>query len=723
MPQWIIDLFGSSLAPIVWVAFVAAIVCILAIGFLFVAKRFWGGAIGSHAKHKGPRLAVVDMARIDEKRKLVLVKRDDVEHLVLVGGQTELLVEAGIRRGAMEAPSSAEPTLDEAPRPPAAVPPAVAPRPEPTPEPEPAKAPAASPKVPVAQSDAASRSPSGTAETPPVQPTTATVASQPAAPVAKAADPNATRPREERPTSVASRDERPKRGVEAAGALAARVLGERTLARQPAETVSPVAEKQEQQAAPSPSTPSPSVPPRSRATPTLPPQLQPERSSDTAASPSRPESPSRRPRAFERIEPHIDAPLTAELDTSPDRPSHPEQAVATTAPSIEPESATAPFPARKENNGGSTLATTLGAATSLGPQRTSQPGTDRPLAGRASRGPLSVKSFAMAIQNRGGRGETEVRRTSAQAEGGTATKPAEAPQKSVPAAEDARPVDTLKKDKEGGSLEDSLESFLSAELTSNFLSDEPARKEAAPSVSRASAARPDAPRATSTLPAQANGTAPANPSSAAQGSSSSNGGAETRARDVEPSREARNAAADAGRPSQTETNAAQTPPASSPQASVTAGAAQQTAKKPGEATGSTGADPAAASAPSEPRHVNGPAAMEDASEKPGATPALPASPTAPQPKETEAKKAEASSDAATPGPQFNRPQASQPQPARTPPAGGGRPVQWPDAAHARNMAAADHDRHQQDAKLEEEMERLLGNVEKAEETDQAEKKS
>ena len=84
MPQWIIDLVGSSLAPIVWVAFVAAIVCVLAIAFLFVAKRFWGGAIGPHGKSRGPRLAVVDMARIDEKRKLVLIKRDDVEHLVRV---------------------------------------------------------------------------------------------------------------------------------------------------------------------------------------------------------------------------------------------------------------------------------------------------------------------------------------------------------------------------------------------------------------------------------------------------------------------------------------------------------------------------------------------------------------------------------------------------------------------------------------------------------------
>jgi hypothetical protein len=43
------------------------------------------------------RLAFVERAALDGGRKLLLVRRDDVEHLVLVGGPIDLVVETGIR--------------------------------------------------------------------------------------------------------------------------------------------------------------------------------------------------------------------------------------------------------------------------------------------------------------------------------------------------------------------------------------------------------------------------------------------------------------------------------------------------------------------------------------------------------------------------------------------------------------------------------------------------
>lgn len=98
MPQWMVDLFGASLAPIVWVALVAAMVCILAIVVILVAKRLFANGATLGPRMRAPRLQVVDVARVDDKRKLVLVRRDDVEHLVLVGGQTDILVEASIAR-------------------------------------------------------------------------------------------------------------------------------------------------------------------------------------------------------------------------------------------------------------------------------------------------------------------------------------------------------------------------------------------------------------------------------------------------------------------------------------------------------------------------------------------------------------------------------------------------------------------------------------------------
>ncbi|MBP0615278.1 flagellar biosynthetic protein FliO [Jiella mangrovi] len=98
MPQWIVDLFGASLAPIVWVAFVAAMVCLLAVAVILLAKRLVGSGAGVGPRAKAPRLQVIDSVRVDDKRKLVLLRRDEVEHLVLVGGQTDILVESSILR-------------------------------------------------------------------------------------------------------------------------------------------------------------------------------------------------------------------------------------------------------------------------------------------------------------------------------------------------------------------------------------------------------------------------------------------------------------------------------------------------------------------------------------------------------------------------------------------------------------------------------------------------
>lgn len=42
------------------------------------------------------RLAIVEVAAVDAKRRLVLVRRDDREHLILLGASQDVVVEAGI---------------------------------------------------------------------------------------------------------------------------------------------------------------------------------------------------------------------------------------------------------------------------------------------------------------------------------------------------------------------------------------------------------------------------------------------------------------------------------------------------------------------------------------------------------------------------------------------------------------------------------------------------
>ncbi|WP_045836667.1 hypothetical protein [Hyphomicrobium sp. 99] len=42
------------------------------------------------------RLEVVDHATVDGRRKLILIRRDDVEHLIMTGGPVDLVIETGI---------------------------------------------------------------------------------------------------------------------------------------------------------------------------------------------------------------------------------------------------------------------------------------------------------------------------------------------------------------------------------------------------------------------------------------------------------------------------------------------------------------------------------------------------------------------------------------------------------------------------------------------------
>lgn len=58
-------------------------------------------------KNRQPRLAVLDAAAIDTRRRLVLVRRDDVEHLIMIGGPTDVVIESRIA-------SAAQPQLQTA---------------------------------------------------------------------------------------------------------------------------------------------------------------------------------------------------------------------------------------------------------------------------------------------------------------------------------------------------------------------------------------------------------------------------------------------------------------------------------------------------------------------------------------------------------------------------------------------------------------------------------
>lgn len=63
------------------------------------ALRLWGHRLpgmGHTAPGAESRLAVVSTRMVDARHKLVLVRRDAVEHLLLIGPQGATLVESGI---------------------------------------------------------------------------------------------------------------------------------------------------------------------------------------------------------------------------------------------------------------------------------------------------------------------------------------------------------------------------------------------------------------------------------------------------------------------------------------------------------------------------------------------------------------------------------------------------------------------------------------------------
>jgi flagellar protein FliO/FliZ len=43
-----------------------------------------------------PRLSVMEHAYVDRQRRLVLIRRDDVEHLIMTGGPVDVVIETGI---------------------------------------------------------------------------------------------------------------------------------------------------------------------------------------------------------------------------------------------------------------------------------------------------------------------------------------------------------------------------------------------------------------------------------------------------------------------------------------------------------------------------------------------------------------------------------------------------------------------------------------------------
>jgi flagellar protein FliO/FliZ len=163
-----------------------------------------------------PRLGLVDAFSLDGQRQLVLIRRDNIEHLVMIGGPNDVLVESQINRAVVPAreANQASPllvpstpvrrteaaALSASPPAVAEPPPKVAAKvpasPAPPPAPSPAPAAPASPTVapPIAKAPAPAQPPAPDQLAVPIQPPTPELARSGSAPPAATQAPEPARP-------------------------------------------------------------------------------------------------------------------------------------------------------------------------------------------------------------------------------------------------------------------------------------------------------------------------------------------------------------------------------------------------------------------------------------------------------------------------------------------------------------------------------------------------
>jgi flagellar protein FliO/FliZ len=93
--QFLTSLLGESGGTIVTSVLALGIVLVLIVLGLWALKFVTRTGV-SVGRGRNRRLSVIDHMQVDSKRQLLIIRRDNVEHLLLTGGPQDLVVEAGI---------------------------------------------------------------------------------------------------------------------------------------------------------------------------------------------------------------------------------------------------------------------------------------------------------------------------------------------------------------------------------------------------------------------------------------------------------------------------------------------------------------------------------------------------------------------------------------------------------------------------------------------------
>lgn len=116
MLEWFEGLAGPDFAAAVLWTFAALLLLVIVLVIVRLIRSMTFGTYVAGGRNRKTRLAVMDAAAVDSHRRLVLVRRDDVEHLILIGGPSDVVVERDIRLGQPRRATMTGDTRNDAPR-------------------------------------------------------------------------------------------------------------------------------------------------------------------------------------------------------------------------------------------------------------------------------------------------------------------------------------------------------------------------------------------------------------------------------------------------------------------------------------------------------------------------------------------------------------------------------------------------------------------------------
>ena len=96
MPTWVDKLLNSQFVQLG----LAALAFLIALWLVIViARMLMGGRLRlPGGRTRQARLGIVDAFDLDRQRQLIIVRRDNTEHLIMIGGPNDLVIESEIVR-------------------------------------------------------------------------------------------------------------------------------------------------------------------------------------------------------------------------------------------------------------------------------------------------------------------------------------------------------------------------------------------------------------------------------------------------------------------------------------------------------------------------------------------------------------------------------------------------------------------------------------------------